>query len=202
MAKPASSSKKDLIVRADHEDQEESGWTSYFEDLSSNTGSSCFSLCSGGSSSLVSDAASCAACKFSHHHNHRLLSSLSSNNYGVPPNHPDMKLRFKKSRTKKVSHDDDDDPLEDTATSPLNSPKDGDQLDPTVTIPTKTADHLSDDSTGKGFTSEHVSDLKRDHGAHSKDEKNSRGKNSMSYTDLKKRGLSLFPLSMLVNYFG
>ncbi|XP_028808405.1 vascular-related unknown protein 1-like [Neltuma alba] len=194
MAEPASSSKKDLIVCADHEG-EESGWTSYFEDFSSNTDSSCFSSCGGGSSPLVSDAASyCAACKSSHHHNHHLLSSLSSNNYGVPPNLPDMKLRFKKSRANLIS---EDDPLEDTATSPLNSPKDGD-LNPSEMISRKTAEHdLYADSTSERFTSENISDSKRD-----EIPKKTKGKNNMNYKNLKKRGLSLFPLSMLVNYFG
>ncbi|KAK4255359.1 hypothetical protein QN277_008368 [Acacia crassicarpa] len=203
MAKPPSSSKKDLIVCADDLEQEESGWTSYFEDFSSNTNSSCFSFCGGdgfSSSSSVSDAASFAACKFSHPHNHNILSS--NNNYGLPPNPPDMKLRFKKSQ--QAHHQIlEDDPLEDTATSPLNSPKDGD-LSPTEMISRKIADDhdLYADSTGKGFTSENVSDSKRDDDDED-DKNNTKGKNNMkNYTNMKKRGLSFFPLSMLVNYFG
>jgi hypothetical protein len=87
--------------------QEESGWTTYFEDFSKGIEPS---YCSGGGSSLVSDAASYAAWKFSqHHHNHVVASKLPK------------KLCFKKTRSKIIS--DHDDPLEDTASSPVNSPK-------------------------------------------------------------------------------
>lgn len=87
--------------------QEESGWTTYFEDFSKGIEPSyCSSL--GGGSSLLSDAASNAAWKFSHHHNHLVASKLPK------------KLCFKKTRSKMIS---DDDPLEDTASSPVNSPK-------------------------------------------------------------------------------
>lgn len=91
---------------------EESGWTSYFQDFSNGTmePSYCSSLL-GGSSSLVSDAASCAAWKFSHRNYH----------VGDSPNLISGKLRFKKTRTKQISEEDD--PLEDTASSPVNSPK-------------------------------------------------------------------------------
>ncbi|KAI4334108.1 hypothetical protein L6164_018839 [Bauhinia variegata] len=128
---------------------QDSGWTAYFEDLSNNMedGSS-YSL---GGSSMVSDAASCAAWKFSH------------SNHAVSPPNPPKKLSFKKKRTKHILKDD---PLEDTASSPVNSPK------------------------GKGFTSDDYSELPTD------DHKN------LYCTDLKKRGLCLVPLSMLVNYFG
>ncbi|KAH1104207.1 hypothetical protein GYH30_037893 [Glycine max] len=92
---------------------EESGWTSYFEEFSK--GMEQQSYCSNlGGSSLVSDAASCAAWKLSHH-NH-LVSHPSNNNV------VSKKLRFKKTRTQQIS---DDDPLEDTASSPVNSPKVG-----------------------------------------------------------------------------
>ena len=86
---------------------EESGWTAYLEDFSDNNKekSSCsFSL---GGSSLLSDAASCAAWKIPHQ------------NHVSSPKLP-RKLSFKKSRTKQIS---EDDPLEDTASSPVNSPK-------------------------------------------------------------------------------
>ena len=89
---------------------EESGWTSYFEEFSKGMEqqSYCSSL---GGSSLVSDAASCAAWKLSHHNHHV---SYPTNNV------VSKKLRFKKTRTQQIS---DDDPLDDTASSPVNSPK-------------------------------------------------------------------------------
>ncbi|XP_008780769.1 vascular-related unknown protein 1-like isoform X2 [Phoenix dactylifera] len=89
---------------------EESGWTSYLEDFlasqkkegSTSTG---FSPNIGGGSSMVSDAASYVAWK--------------------PPAHAEpskgcKKLSFKKRKAKVTLGDD---PLEDTASSPLNSPK-------------------------------------------------------------------------------
>jgi len=96
---------------------EESGWTSYFEDFSKGMDeqSYCSSL---GGSSLVSDAASSAAWKLSHH-NH-LLSYPSVRVRDSSNNNVSKKLRFKKTRTQQIS---DDDPLEDTASSPVNSPK-------------------------------------------------------------------------------
>lgn len=90
---------------------EESGWTSYLEDFLASQkkeGSTCsgFSPSIGGGSSMVSDATSCVACK--------------------PPAHAEpskgcKKLSFKKRKARvTLGHDD---PLEDTASSPLNSPK-------------------------------------------------------------------------------
>lgn len=75
--------------------QEESGWTKYFEDFSNNNQEQS-SFCS----SLVSDASSGAAWRVSH-------------NSSVP-------RKLKKTRTKKICGDHD---LEDTASSPVNSPK-------------------------------------------------------------------------------
>ncbi|MED6207019.1 hypothetical protein PIB30_031925 [Stylosanthes scabra] len=118
---------------------EESGWTSYFQDLSSQgmmmkEQSYCLSF--GGGSSLVSDASSSAAAwkKFSSsqqdNHNHHLV-SCSSVKKPTSSSLP-KKLCFKKTRPKQISQEDDD-PLEDTASSPLNSPKVGD-LNSTETI--------------------------------------------------------------------
>ncbi|KAJ1404332.1 hypothetical protein SESBI_26643 [Sesbania bispinosa] len=157
---------------------EESGWTSYFEDFSKGIDqpSHCSSL---GGSSLLSDAASSAAWKFNSHH----VSDRAA------PNLP-KKLCFKKARTKQISQDD---PLEDTASSPVNSPKVIDLS------PTRKIDEQLEGSMGKGFTSsENYSDLQRDdkHGIEFN------GKNNIDCTDLKKRGLCLVPLSLLVNYLG
>ncbi|KAB2041527.1 hypothetical protein ES319_D02G153500v1 [Gossypium barbadense] len=87
---------------------EESGWTTYFEDLSNQpkTYSSTFSC----GSSLISDAAT--APKISHHNHHVSASSSSPK----PPNI----LRFKQTRTTEICEDHS---LEDTASSPVNSPK-------------------------------------------------------------------------------
>lgn len=82
---------------------EESGWTAYFEDFSRDREHS-FSNYSFGTSSLVSDAASSAAWKNS-----------SQNDLKIP-----KRLCFKKTRTKVISVEDS---LEDTASSPVNSPK-------------------------------------------------------------------------------
>ncbi|KAG5140968.1 hypothetical protein JHK84_034736 [Glycine max] len=159
---------------------EESGWTSYFEEFSKGMEqqSYCSSL---GGSSLVSDAASCAAWKLSHH-NH--LVSYPSNNV------ISKKLRFKKTRTQQIS---DDDPLDDTASSPVNSPKVGD-----LKVSGKNDDQLNGStSRGKGFNSQHYPKLQAD-----ECDINFNGNNVECKTNLKKKGLCLVPLSMLVNYYG
>ncbi|CAL0332177.1 unnamed protein product [Lupinus luteus] len=109
---------------------EESGWTSYFEDFSKGMEQS---YCS----SLVSDAASSAAWKFSHHN---IVSCSSHRNSSNVP----KKLCFKKSRSKQIL---EDDPLEDTASSPINSPKVGD-LNPKETISRKIDDQLDGNKSG------------------------------------------------------
>ncbi|KAJ7948165.1 putative CTD small phosphatase-like protein 2 [Quillaja saponaria] len=149
-----------------HQEDEESGWTSYFDDFSVANMENSF----GGGSSLVSDAASCAAWKFS------------------SPNNIPKKLKFKKSRTKEISELDHS--LEDTASSPVNSPKVG-ELNSTEMNSRKT--ELDDDDhinsfMDKRFASGNYSEVQRD--------------NRNDCTDLKKKGLCLVPLSMLVNYYG
>ncbi|CAJ2660328.1 unnamed protein product [Trifolium pratense] len=158
---------------------EESGWTSYFDDFSKNIEPSYCSSSSLGGSSLVSDAASCAAWKFSHKNHIRNSQNLSK------------KLSLKKTRTKQISQDD---PLEDTASSPVNSPKVSD-MNPREMISRK-IDDQQDGSRGKGFNSEHFSELETNDC-----DMNFNGKN-IDCTDLKKRGLCLVPMSMLVNYYG
>lgn len=95
---------------SNHQQPEESGWTCYFEDLSKDIEQSYCSSTFGGSS-LVSDAASCASWKFSH---------KNKNIHVKNSPYLSKKLSLKKKRTKQIL---DDDPLEDTASSPLNSPK-------------------------------------------------------------------------------
>ncbi|XP_015936025.1 vascular-related unknown protein 1-like isoform X2 [Arachis duranensis] len=159
---------------------EESGWTSYFQDLSQGMvikeQSYCLSF--GGGSSLVSDASSSSAAawkKFSsiqqdnnHDHNHHLASCSSV--IRKPSSLP-KKLCFKKTRAKQISQEGDD-PLEDTASSPLNSPK-----------------------GNKGLESELQTNEGGEVSFHGK-------KNIDECNDLKKRGLCLVPFSMLVNYYG
>ncbi|KAJ4730016.1 putative CTD small phosphatase-like protein 2 [Melia azedarach] len=150
--------------------EEESGWTAYFEDFSSNNNrenSYCSSFCS---PSLVSDAASCAAWKLSEKHH---LPDCSS----IP-----KKLKFKKTRTEQIWFDDS---LEDTASSPVNSPKVSD-LKLIDMNPRKTDDHMYS-SLGKGVASSELQPKERSINFNI-------GKNDCA--DLKRRGLCLVPLSM------
>lgn len=106
--------------------EEESGWTSYFEDFLSNqrlldqsTSISCTSYFgSTTTSSHISDAASyCVDSKPSSNKNSR-ITAYSSLVHGLP--NFNKKLNFKKTRTGEIYRDDS---LEDTASSPINSPK-------------------------------------------------------------------------------
>ncbi|XP_020224761.1 vascular-related unknown protein 1 [Cajanus cajan] len=165
---------------------EESGWTSYFEEFSLGMEQQSYYSSLGGSS-LVSDAASSAAWKLSHDHNDYLVSNSA---FGVrdSPNVLKRKLCFKKTRTQQIS---DDDSLEDTASSPVNSPKLGD-------LKVSKIDDQIDGSTsgGKGFKPENYPKLQTDDC-----DINFNENNKECNTDLKKKGLCLVPLSMLVNYY-
>ncbi|CAN1124154.1 Vascular-related unknown protein 1, partial [Linum perenne] len=109
--------------------EEESGWTGYFEDFccDQDADAASMSLCS---SSMVSDASSLPAA-MNHHNmninkNNKNSSSLplhqihlySGNHNAVLP----KKLNFKNRRARDISSIADDS-LEDTASSPVNSPK-------------------------------------------------------------------------------
>ncbi|KAF8391503.1 hypothetical protein HHK36_023808 [Tetracentron sinense] len=182
------STSKDHSSKGTTGSPKESGWTDYFEDFLSNNKE--YSSCSSGfGSSLVSDAASCAAWKFSDKDHVAGHSSVVGSEKSC------KKLSFKKSRTRRVL---DDDALEDTASSPINSPKVSDfkQLD---INPRKKDDNI-DTSQGKGNISGHYSELQTD-------EINEMGfigrdNDCTEVTELNKRGLCLVPLSMVVNYFG
>ncbi|XP_042509572.1 vascular-related unknown protein 1-like [Macadamia integrifolia] len=149
---------------------EESGWTEYFEDfMNENRENSC---CSDDfrTSSLVSDAASCAAWKFSTDHQQNC-----------------KKLSIKKKRTRKILDDDD---LEDTASSPCNSP---------------TVSQLSQLDMNRRKRDDKIETSHQ--GKESKQQIDKR--NEMGFigtetycTELKKRGLCLVPISMLTNYLG
>lgn len=120
--KPVSSSSNEKTA---DDSFEESGWTMYFEDFFAQNNRedrddgfnehSSFSFDDDGSSSMVSDAASLAVKKSAgDHHGEKVV--------GFPINNKSFKynLSLKKRRTKGALLDD---PLEDTASSPVNSPK-------------------------------------------------------------------------------
>ncbi|EEF38184.1 vascular-related unknown protein 1 [Ricinus communis] len=170
---------------------EESGWTAYFEDFSNQRRDDDDDGDSFGTSSMVSDAASIPAWNKSttspHHSNHVVVADASS----CSPNFP-KKLTFKKIRAKEISYDDS---LEDTASSPVNSPKVSD-FGMADRNPRKTNDHFNS-SLRKGGRLEHYGGVLE---TNERCEMSYTGNNDR--TDLKKRGLCLVPLSMLVNYLG
>ncbi|KAF4382636.1 hypothetical protein F8388_015464 [Cannabis sativa] len=190
---------------------EESGWTAYFQDFSNNNNNNNNidhknddddeegSLISYGSS-LVSDAASYAAWKISNQRDHHNLQFPAGTNPSIAAGGsrpPPKKLTFKRTRTKVISSDDS---LEDTASSPVNSPKVGD-LKRAIDMKNKHAgDHfLENNSLGKrSGTLEYYSEMQ-----------GSEERSVVDFNepineciDLKKRGLCLVPMSMLVNYLG
>ncbi|XP_068667796.1 vascular-related unknown protein 1-like [Aristolochia californica] len=161
---------------------EESGWTMYFEDFlfSGENDRASSERSSGlyGSSSLVSDAASCAAWEVLNHQNEPLGLQESC-----------KKLSFKKKRTRGARNDED---LEDTASSPANSPK--------VSILKQ-----FDMNHRKGI---HVSKTSQEEIGYAKpSELQMDGRSNLGFaqrgnefTELKKKGLCLVPISMLANY--
>ncbi|MCE0481960.1 hypothetical protein HAX54_040186 [Datura stramonium] len=179
----------------DAQDQEEeSGWTTYFEEFSieNNNNNRENSSCSEddddsfGSPSLLSDAASHAAWK---------NCNTNVNSISAMGGSPFLKrLNLKKPRNKKISDPD----LEDTASSPVNSPK---------VSSFKQMDMINyrraDNNNGNFLVFEGGSGQNQEM---EKVERNSTTccdeKNNKNYMDLKKKGLCLVPLSMLVNYRG
>ncbi|KAK4286064.1 hypothetical protein QN277_002675 [Acacia crassicarpa] len=153
-----------------NEDAEESGWTTYFEDFFNGERSS---LSSGvvASSSLLSDAAT-ATNKLANVH------EFSESKNGK---------RFSFKKKKKDFATIVDDALEDTASSPLNSPK---------VFHENRSDKPKMDCT-------HLSEEKRSISGE-REERKEMGfmEGESDCTELKKRGLCLVPLSVVVNYFG
>ncbi|CAN4103464.1 unnamed protein product [Withania somnifera] len=175
--------------------EEESGWTTYLEDFSMENNYN-NSLCpnddegddSFGSPSSLSDSASHALWKNCNTNNQAMINSNSPNMSGSPFL---KRMNLKKPRNKKISDPD----LEDTASSPVNSPKVSSfkQMD----INFRRADNNNGNFTGF------------EGGSRQKQEMETVERNSTmsfdentSYMDLKKKGLCLVPLSMLVNYRG
>ncbi|XVE74491.1 hypothetical protein DITRI_Ditri12bG0020900 [Diplodiscus trichospermus] len=177
---------------------EESGWTAYFEDLSSNNDhhhrqksySSGFSC----SSSLISDAATTAAAWKISHNNHHVFacsSSCAALSSKIP-----KKLKLKETRTKEICTEDDS--LEDTASSPVSNPKVSDWKPTDHMNPRKREDQVRC-SLGKDTASEIYSEIQIEEENKMKFD-HDQMKNDC--TELKKRGMRLVPLSMLVNYLG
>ncbi|OMO72316.1 hypothetical protein COLO4_27687 [Corchorus olitorius] len=180
----------------DIEEEEESGWTSYFEDFDNyqqqqqqNSYCSSFSC----SSSLISDAAT--AWKLSTNNNPVFACSST-------PKTPN-KLRFKKTRTKEISQEDDS--LEDTASSPVNSPKVSELMKMNDMNPRKREDHQihsSHQGMKEGGGSENYSEILQIEQHDQDDERRMNFGDDHGCTELNKRGLCLVPFSMLVNYLG
>ncbi|KAK4386239.1 Vascular-related protein 1 [Sesamum angolense] len=165
-------------VRADQD--EESGWTAYLEDFScSNNGSF---ISSSSSPSLVSDAA---------------WNGSDTNNKNNVVNHV-RRLNFKNlkkgSNHKRYScRDDDNDDLEDTASSPVNSPKVSSLKEMEVNY-RRLDDVAAGNFLGKRGSWNNLSEV-------GGDEKNGKeGVESRKIVELRKRGLCLVPMSALMNY--
>ncbi|KAL3509691.1 hypothetical protein ACH5RR_029092 [Cinchona calisaya] len=161
--------------------EEESGWTQYLEDFSTDQREDSCSYSLNGSPSLVSDAAS---------PNKKEIIAYSS--FSGQQQFPKRLNIVKKQRTKKYSCDD----LEDTASSPVNSPKVG-SLKPVDTTNQRRTNESISNCLGKEGSPDGVMGL---------DERSSinyDGKNNDYINmDLKKRGLCLMPFSMVANYLG
>ncbi|XP_009794413.1 vascular-related unknown protein 1-like [Nicotiana sylvestris] len=165
---------------------EESGWTTYLEDFSMKqreNNSSCNSD-SFGSPSLLSDAASHAAWN---------INCNTNNNSCSPPmgGSPFLKrLKMKKKRNKKISDPD----LEDTASSPVNSPK-------VSSFKQMDINYRTENSSGYFLGNEGGSRQIQEMQTVERNSTSFDGKNN-GYIELKKKGLCLVPWSMIVNHHG
>ncbi|KAL1197486.1 Vascular-related protein 1 [Cardamine amara subsp. amara] len=175
----------------DHDDhQEESGWTTYLDDFANQyittqheesdhqDKSSCSLL--GVSPSLVSDAATDA------------FSGRSA-----PVNFP-SKLKFGRARTKKICEDDS---LEDTASSPVNSPKVS-QFEHIQTPPRKIEDYVSSSFVMRNVRGMGDHQIQNQEGEEQRLTMMRREGNNNNNMDLRSRGLCVVPISMLANYNG
>ncbi|CAL1406972.1 unnamed protein product [Linum trigynum] len=191
------------------EEEEESGWTSYFEDFCADKEAE-ISLCS--SSSMVSDASSLP--------NRHPPAAARNNNSYLPysGNYSTLelpkKLSFKKRRGGRdnipgyCNFNYHDDSLEDTASSPVNSPKVSDLRKMEMMNSRRTT--CNDGYNPFGTTS--LGNIKGRRSSCLEQEQmvvdddgmmdfDSNSKND-ECTELKKKGLCLVPLSMLLNYIG
>ncbi|CAN4104803.1 unnamed protein product [Withania somnifera] len=166
--------------------QEESGWTTYLEDFSmeNNYNNKENGLCSHededsfGSPSLLSDAAS---------HAQVMINSNSPNNMGASPFL--KRLNLKKPRNKKIFDPD----LEDTASSPVNSPK---------VSSFKQMDIRAENNNGNFMGFEGGPRQNQEMETVERNNTMCFEENNISYMDLKKKRLCLVPLSMLISYRG
>ncbi|KAK4354093.1 hypothetical protein RND71_026287 [Anisodus tanguticus] len=165
---------------------EESGWTTYLEDFSMNQRDN-YSSCNNSddsfcSPSLLSDAASHAAWR----NCNQLVQNASSPMGGSPFL---KRLNLKKQRKNKKISDPD---LEDTASSPVNSPK--------VSSFKKIMDIncRTENSSGYFLGNEGGSGKSQEMTI----EKNSTSFDGKRYMELKKKVLCMVPWSMLVNHQG
>ncbi|XP_038902043.1 vascular-related unknown protein 1-like [Benincasa hispida] len=149
----------------------ESGWTAYLDDPSDDDDTYTFPT-----SSLLSDAASHAACKFS-----------PAAADPPPPLTDHLKISTKLILKPKQTHFFVDASLEDTASSPDNSPKVG---------------HLGPFDGNNYRRKSSLGNGKKYRGDHERNLEMSFKRKATEYTDLKKRGLCLVPLSMFTNYMG
>ncbi|XWS09844.1 hypothetical protein CRYUN_Cryun39dG0024400 [Craigia yunnanensis] len=168
------------LEAADDQSPEESSWTMYFEDFSNNN--SIDMNINYQTSSLVSDAASSAARR----HVFGTSSDKSCN-----------RLSFKKKKTKEDGLVDDD--LEDTASSPANNPKVCNLVKVNHFDKNLKQKHAMDISQVRNklpLRKEVVQDIDE-----TNDELGFIGRENDG-TKLKKRGLCLVPLSVVVHYLG
>ncbi|KAL2482135.1 hypothetical protein Fot_43579 [Forsythia ovata] len=158
---------------------EESGWTAYLEDFAFTQNS--YSIDSFSSPSLVSDAA------WNGPNNHDQVIDKSSFNGSQFP----RRLNFKNTASKKFSCDD----LEDTASSPVNSPK------VSSLKPRNVNYKRSDDSIGQFLGKEAGSNNFSLQGTDERNEVNfADGRRNSEYMDQKKRGFCLVPVAVLMNH--
>ncbi|KAL3508522.1 hypothetical protein ACH5RR_027923 [Cinchona calisaya] len=164
---------------------EESSWTFYMQDFlyghdHDNTTSNSFSSSYDQSSpSLISDAFSSAARKFaaSDHKNEAIKFTSSTSN---------CKNMRRKAKGTAVNHHDD---LEDTASSPVNSPK--------VSYIEQMNDNCQNEKDNVNVSQVNISrNISTGVIGNADQEENS------NQSELKKRGLCLVPVSMLTNYIG
>ncbi|KAG5255149.1 hypothetical protein OIU76_019148 [Salix suchowensis] len=194
--KPLISSSSNLKTTG-RDSSEESGWTMYFDDLfAQNNGDDqdndqyeqgSFSYDQDGNSSLVSDAASLVLKKSAgDDHGEEQVG-------GIPIDNKKSfrySLSFKKRRTKGALIDDS---LEDTASSPVNSPK--------------VYDGMMINQYRRNTNQKDNMEISLDEGSGSKQQVDKRSDFDFlggggDNTALKKKGLCLVPLSMVVNYLG
>ncbi|XP_047335942.1 vascular-related unknown protein 1-like [Impatiens glandulifera] len=180
-----SSAMKDAEI--EDQEPEESGWTSYFEDFEmmnqrddqkEKIGNS---YSNNSNRSIVSGDVSSAAAAW------KIITA------GTSQTPPPKKLNLrKKTRTEKVS--DFDDSLEDTATSPVSSPKMGSLMKTKM----KARGSRYHDNTGSPLGKEEAGNKEgneKKYGCISNIDND-------EYEDLQKRGLCLVPFSMFSNYIG